>query len=133
MENVNIIDVNEELHIVYCRKAVRQLAIELGFGIADQTRIVTATSELARNIVQYAGQGKMSLFKVTSQSRKGIKILFEDDGPGLDPQKALTEGFSTRRGLGMGLPGSRKLMDEFELVSEEGHGTRVTTVKWLRE
>lgn len=131
MESVDIIEISEEFHILQCRKAVRQLAVEIGFNIADQTRVVTATSELARNIIQHAGHGKMTLYRFMNQARKGIKIIFEDDGPGFDPETALIEGYSTAQGLGMGLPGARRLMDEFELESKPGHGTKLTMVKWL--
>jgi serine/threonine-protein kinase RsbT len=131
LESISTIVISEDFHILQCRKAVRQLAVEIGFSVADQTRVVTATSELARNIIQHAGHGKMTLYRVSNQARKGIKIIFEDDGPGFDPVEALTEGFSTARGLGMGLSGARKLMDEFDLESEAGHGTKVTAVKWL--
>jgi serine/threonine-protein kinase RsbT len=112
---------------------MRDMAIEQGFGLTDQTRLVTAASELARNIVLYAGTGEMALSVIFRESRKGIKLVFEDNGPGLDVDEVLTPGFSTGKGLGMGLPGSKRLMDEFELQSEKDKGTTVTIIKWLRE
>lgn len=133
MESINTVKISEEFHIILCRKAIRELAVELDFSVADQTRLVTTVSELARNIVQHAGSGRMALFKITSGLRKGIRLLFEDNGPGVDPDEVLQDGFSTGPGLGMGLPGARRLMDEFKLESEKSHGTRITAVKWLRE
>lgn len=127
------VDIAEELDILACRKAVRDAAIKLGFGITDQTRLVTATSELSRNIVNFAGSGKMYISAVSSGSMKGMKVVFEDHGPGLDAEEAMTFGFSTGGGLGAGLPGAKKLVDEFELRSEEGVGTTVTISKWVRQ
>ena len=132
MENGTAILVTTELDIVSCRKAVRDLASELGLSIADQTRLVTAVSELARNIVQYAGKGSMSANVVHGALGDGIMVVFEDSGPGLDPEEALRPGFTSGKGLGMGLPGAKRLMDEFELRSAKGVGTTVTAVKWQR-
>jgi serine/threonine-protein kinase RsbT len=133
MESEVGLEIKAELDIVRCRRAARDMAVEIGFGIADQTRIVTAASELARNIVQYADSGKMLISVISTSSTKGIKMIFKDNGPGLDPDEAMTFGFSTSKGIGVGLPGSQRLMDEFEIQSEKGKGTRVTAIKWLRQ
>lgn len=132
MENEITIEITEEFDIVSCRKAVRDMAVKLVYSLADQTRMVTAASELARNISAYAGRGKMIMNVISRGQARGIKLVFEDRGPGLDTEEAITPGFSTSRGMGMGLPGAKKLMDEFELNSEKDKGTTVTVVKWMR-
>ena len=117
--------------IVATRQHGRQLAGQLGFSSSDQVLIATAISEIARNIVQYAGQGQVSCLVVTQGRRRGLAIVAHDEGPGIaDLAQALEDGYSTGQGLGMGLPGSRRLMDEFEVVSEAGKGTTVTMTKW---
>lgn len=117
--------------VVRARQAVRELARELGFGPVDQTRMTTAVSELARNIYQFAGKGLVTVF-VLEGDRKGIRIVCVDNGPGIpDIELAMSNGFSTRGSLGLGLPGSKRLMDEFKIASDPGEGTRVTITKWL--
>ena len=121
-----------ELDIVRAQKIIRNKAGELGFGITDVTRIITATSELARNISKYAGTGVMRYRKISVDSKTGIELLFEDNGPGIpDIDQAMQIGFTTAKGLGMGLPGAKKLMGEMELESEVGRGTKVTVRKWI--
>ena len=118
--------------IVTSRSAVKDMAREIGFGIVDQTKIATAVSELARNIVIYAGSGVVNVSAVMKNKRKGIEIICEDRGPGIeDVSLACKDGYSTSKGLGMGLPGSRRLMDEFDLKSEKGKGTIIMVRKWL--
>lgn len=109
------------------------MAATLGFRLIDQTRLATVTSELARNIVKYAGQGRMIAQPTSNaQGRQGIRLIFEDTGPGIpDIEAAMRDGFSTGRGLGKGLPGSRRLVDEFDIESDMGRGTRITIVRWL--
>lgn len=126
------VEITEELDIVRCRKVVRDIAVKSGFGLTDQTRLVTATSELARNIVNYAGEGKMNVTIISDCARKGIELVFEDEGPGFNPEDAINPGYSTSKGLGMGLPGSKRLVDDFELHSVTGKGTKITAIKWLR-
>lgn len=119
--------------IVQARQMGRELAAQLGFSAGDQTVIAAAISEIARNILMYAKRGEMRLRTVNDGSRHGLVVVAEDDGPGIrDVQRALQDGYSTSGGLGLGLPGARRLMDDFELVSEVGHGTRVTMKKWTR-
>ncbi|MDF5755763.1 anti-sigma regulatory factor [Spongiactinospora sp. TRM90649] len=119
--------------VVLVRQRVREAALDLGLSLVDQTKVVTAASELARNALVYAGGGRMRLHVVDEGRRRGIRLEFSDDGPGIpDIGKALTEGWSSGRGLGLGLTGSRRLMDDFDLVSTPGKGTVVTVTKWAR-
>jgi serine/threonine-protein kinase RsbT len=119
--------------IVVARGEVRALAAALGFRALDQTRLVTVASELARNIVKYAQRGRLIAQPTRSpQGRDGLRLIFEDSGPGIaDLESAMRDGFSTSKGLGKGLPGSRRLVDEFAIESTPGRGTRVTVVRWL--
>lgn len=122
----------EELDIVTARQAGRELCRSLGFNVVDLTRITTAISELARNIILYAGTGTISISTINNSDMVGIEIIAQDEGPGIaDVQKALTDGFSTSNGLGAGLPGVRRLMDEFEIKSGNS-GTTVRAVKWRK-
>ena len=119
--------------IVAARQAGRELAARLGFSRTDLTLIATAVSEVARNIVRFADSGEV-VIELIDQPRKGVRILARDTGPGIrDVEKALKDGFSTYNGLGLGLPGARRLMDEFAIVSEVGRGTTVTMTKWCGE
>ncbi len=125
--------VQSEGDIVLARRAVRDVALQLGFGATDVTRIVTASSELARNMVKYAGTGVMRWRGLDTQSLPGLEIQFEDRGPGIaDVEQALQEGYSSGNGLGMGLPGAKRLMDEMNIQSALGQGTTVTVRKWRR-
>ena len=114
------------------RKAVRERAIELGFSLVDQTKIVTAASELARNTLEYGLGGDLDMESLESDRGKpGLKLVFSDQGPGISNHKlALTDGYTSGSGMGMGLPGSKRLMSEFNLDSEPGKGTCVTVTKW---
>jgi serine/threonine-protein kinase RsbT len=123
--------INSDQDIVTARQKGRALAIEAGFSTGDATLIATAISELARNIVSYARKGEISLKQVYASSRQGILIVASDDGPGIrDIRQAMRDGFSTSGSLGLGLPGVRRLMDEFEIASEPGRGTIVKVKKW---
>jgi len=116
--------------VILARKRIRAITVEMGFSFLDQTRIVTAVSELARNIVVHAGEGRMSAYKL--KARPGIRLVFEDQGPGIaDLTLAMAEGYSFVGSLGLGLPGARKLSDEFKVRTASGAGTTVTIVKWL--
>ena len=117
--------------IVSARQKGRAMATELGFSSGDSTLIATAISELARNIVSYARKGQITLRGVQGSSRVGILIVASDDGPGIpDIRQAMRDGFSTSGSLGLGLPGVRRLMDEFEIASQPGRGTTVAVKKW---
>ncbi|WP_433136975.1 ATP-binding protein [Actinomadura nitritigenes] len=120
--------------VVRVRQLVRVAASAAGMSLVDQTKIVTAASELARNTLVYGGGGAVAIEQVTNPGgRAGIRITFRDEGPGIpDVDLALTDGWTSGSGLGLGLSGARKLADEFELDTETGRGTTVTVVKWAR-
>jgi serine/threonine-protein kinase RsbT len=125
--------IRSDFDIVLARAAARDMAKRLGFGAIDQARIATAVSELARNIFLYAGAGSVSVRPLEQQGRRGIEIVCQDKGPGIaDTATVMQDGYSTSRGMGVGLPGARRLMDEFDLRSEVGVGTTVTCRKWSR-
>ncbi|WP_208586058.1 anti-sigma regulatory factor [Gracilibacillus suaedae] len=127
------VQINKEWDIVGARQMGRELAKDLGFGTVDQARIATAISELARNIYLYAKKGKIAYETVEKMNQKGLKIIASDQGPGInDLSKVMEDGFSTSGGLGAGLPGVKRLMDYFDVVSEPGKGTTITTIKWVR-
>jgi serine/threonine-protein kinase RsbT len=126
--------IGSESDIVLARKVVRNAATTLGFGITDVTRIVTAASELTRNIYQYAGSGVMRWRSLSRDARVGLELVFEDSGPGIpDVAKAMEAGFTTGKGLGLGLPGAQRLMDEMTVQSHVSKGTTVEVRKWLRK
>lgn len=128
-----VIRIESEGDIVNARRIVRDAAGALGFGVTDVTRIVTASSELTRNIYRYAGSGEMQWRTIVRADGTGIELIFEDRGPGIaDLECAMKAGFSTSGGLGLGLPGSKRLMDELQIDSVVGRGTKVTIRKWLR-
>lgn len=117
--------------IVKVRQAVRTTAVRVGFNLVDQTKIVTATSELARNTLNYGGGGTVRLEVVQNGRSTGIRLTFEDQGPGIpDIEKALQDGFTTGTGMGLGLGGAKRLSDEFEIESAPGQGTRVRLLRW---
>ena len=125
--------VASEGDIVTARQRVRALAASLGFSATDQTLIALAVSEIARNIVTYATRGEVTLVEVGAGGRRGVQVLARDEGPGIaDIELAMRDGYSTTRSLGMGLPGARRVMDEFDIVSAPGRGTTIRMTKWLR-
>ncbi len=125
--------IESEGDIVIARRHVRNAATALGFGITDVTRIVTAASELTRNIYHYAGRGMMRWRKVAQDGRIGLELTFEDNGPGIaDIGRAMEAGYTTSKGLGLGLPGAKRLMDQMSVESEVGKGTTIQVRKWLR-
>ncbi|HET7657320.1 MAG TPA: anti-sigma regulatory factor [Bacillales bacterium] len=127
------VEVRNEWDIVKARQIGRDLAKELRFGTVDQARITTAISELARNIYLYAPGGEICLEAIELPERTGLKMTAKDNGPGIaDIRKAMEDGYTTSGGLGAGLPGVKRLMDEFTIHSEVGHGTEIVTTKWLR-
>jgi serine/threonine-protein kinase RsbT len=118
-------------HIVMVRQAVRQLATGLGFSLVDQTKIVTAASELARNTIQHGGGGTVLLETLNDAPRRGIRLTFEDQGVGIpDVTLAMKDGYTTNGGLGLGLAGAKRLTNEFSISSTPGQGTRVVIAKW---
>lgn len=127
------VEVKSEWSIVAARQAGRTFAKEIGFGSVDQARITTAISELARNIYLYAKKGQICIEKVVVVNKIGIKVQALDNGPGIkDLRKVMEDGFTTSGGLGAGLPGVKRLMDEFSIESNVGEGTTITAIKWLR-
>jgi serine/threonine-protein kinase RsbT len=117
--------------VVLVRQAVRKKSIALGFGLVDQTKVVTASSELARNTLDYGGGGTALLELVENGTRTGLRITFEDQGPGIpDLALALTDGYTTGHGMGLGLSGAKRLSNEFEIWSKPGEGTRVSILRW---
>ena len=133
MDNQSCVKIITEWDIVAARQLGRNVAKELGFGTVDQARITTAISELARNIYLYAGQGQICIEQTSEFSKKGLKIIAIDNGPGIpDIRKVMEDGFSTSGGLGAGLPGVKRLMDEFSINTVLGEGTDIQAVKWLR-
>ena len=120
-----------DMDVVGARQAVREWAKEIGLSVLDLTKVVTAASELARNTVVYGGGGSMSLEIVHDGGRKGLRVTFADRGPGIpDVERAMEDGFSTGGSLGMGLPGAKRLVDEFALTSSPECGTSVTILRW---
>jgi RNA polymerase sigma factor (sigma-70 family) len=127
------VPIQADADIVAARQAARELAARIGFSRTDLTLIATAVSEVTRNIVRFAGSGEI-VVEILEQPRSGVQVVARDTGPGIaDVEQALTDGYSTYDGLGLGLPGARRLMDEFAIVSEKGRGTTVTMTKWRAE
>jgi serine/threonine-protein kinase RsbT len=123
--------VSSDADLVVARRRGRALAEENGFSTSEATLVATAISELARNIVSYAGQGEILIGKVSGTRGAGIEVVARDSGPGIaDVKLAVHQGYSTSGGLGLGLPGVRRIMDEFDISSEPGKGTVITIVKW---
>jgi serine/threonine-protein kinase RsbT len=128
-----IVAIAGDQDVVRVRQAVRSAAVEAKLSLVDQTKVVTAASELARNTLTHGGGGRAELRSVANGRRAGIRVEFIDQGPGIaDLDQAFTDGFTTGGGLGLGLSGARRLVDEFEIETAPGEGTRVTVVKWSR-
>ncbi|WP_017653293.1 anti-sigma regulatory factor [Fortiea contorta] len=131
MQKTETVNIQSSGDVVFIRQAVRRLSVEIGFGLVDQTKIVTAASELARNTLDYGGGGTATLETLQEGRRRGLRLTFEDQGPGIpNIELALKDGFTTGGGLGMGLGGAKRLANEFEIQSVVGEGTRVTIVRW---
>jgi serine/threonine-protein kinase RsbT len=125
--------IDHDFDIVAARRKARELATQVGFSGSDLTIIATAISEVARNIVVYASRGEIVLSAVQRGPRRGVLVVARDQGPGIpDIPRAMRDGFSTGKSLGLGLPGAKRLMDEFEIASEVGKGTTITMRKWTR-
>lgn len=126
------IKITREEHIVTARLAARNQATFMGMSMLNKTRVATAVSELARNIYKYGGGGWMEIDIIENAGRKGLRCIFIDEGPGInDVELALSDGFTTGKGLGQGLPGSKRLMDEFMIDTGPGQGTRIEVIKWI--
>ena len=123
--------VRSEHDIVLARQIVRRLCVELSFGLVDQTKMVTAASELARNAVIYGGGGTMACEALQEGAKRGLRLTFKDDGPGIaDMSLAMKDGWTSGSGMGLGLSGAKRLVNDFELESAPGKGTRVTVARW---
>ena|ERR1700744_1603424 len=117
--------------VVIGRQRVRQLAVELRFSLVDQTKLVTAASELARNVLDHGKGGEMTIEVLSEGARSGIRLTFEDQGPGIpDIEQALKDGFTTGGGMGLGLGGSKRLVNDFSIESQVGKGTKITVARW---
>jgi serine/threonine-protein kinase RsbT len=129
--NSESLDIRTSEDVVAVRQAVRKKAVSLGLGLVDQTKVVTASSELARNTLDHGGGGTARLEILENDRRSGLRLVFEDQGPGIaDIEQALTDGFTTGGGMGLGLGGSKRLAHEFEIESQPGAGTKVSIVRW---
>ena len=123
--------VGSQEQVVLARNLVKKLAASLGFALTDQTKLMTAASELARNMVVYAGGGEMLLQELNDGLRKGVRLTFEDHGPGIkDIAQAMVDGYTTGGGLGLGLSGAKRLVQEFDIASTVGEGTRIIVTQW---
>jgi serine/threonine-protein kinase RsbT len=132
-EQAERIAIESDADVVTARQRARALAVGLEMPSTDQTLLATAISEIARNITAYAVRGEVLLDVVQDGGRRGVRVVAQDEGPGIeDLEKALTDGYTTGGGLGLGLPGARRLVDEFDIQTAPGQGTRVTLVKWTR-
>ena len=132
LEEVTRLPIRSGADVVAARQAARELAMQIGFTGSEVTVVAAAISEIARNIVDYAGHGEMTLQRADNNGRQGMMIVAEDQGPGIpNVAEAMRYGCASRRGNGVGLPGAKWLMDEFEIVSKPGKGTKVTMRKWL--
>jgi serine/threonine-protein kinase RsbT len=129
--NDEFITIISDASVMAARQKGRELAMAVGIAGSDLTLLATAISEIARNIVQYAGRGQIEFHLVMRGSKRGLMVIARDNGPGIaDIGQAMQDGFSTSRGMGMGLPGARRLMDDFDIVSEVGKGTTISMTKW---
>jgi len=130
-QELELIPIQSSSDVVVVRQRVRQRTTDLRFTLVDQTKLVTAASELARNALDHGKGGRMTMEILNGTSRVGLKLVFEDNGPGIpDIEQALKDGFTTGSGMGLGLGGSKRLVNEFAIESEVGKGTKVTVVRW---
>ncbi|GAA4341743.1 anti-sigma regulatory factor [Flaviaesturariibacter amylovorans] len=129
--NKDSLPIQKEQDVVPFRNRVKEYAVKIGMGLVNQTKLITAASELVRNMLKYAGGG-ITLIEVVSKGREsGVRLTFTDKGPGIkDIAQAMKDGFSTGKSLGLGLPGTKRLVSEFDIESEPGKGTKVTIIKW---
>lgn len=130
-QKTEVVPIRSSADIVLARQKVRAWSTELTFNLVDQTKMVTAASELARNTLDHGGGGSMTMEIINNGIRNGLRLIFEDQGPGIpDIERAMRDGFSTGSGMGLGLSGSRRLVNEFEIASNPGKGTRVVVTRW---
>ena len=131
--NKDVVKIKTEQDVVMFRQRLREHAQKIGMSVVNQTKLITAASELVRNILAYAGEGQAVIEIVSERLQTGIKVVFKDSGPGIaDINKAMQDGFSTGKSLGLGLPGAKRLVNFFDIQSKAGHGTTVTIIRWKR-
>ncbi len=130
-QKAEVLPIKDSSDVVFVRQRVRVWAIEFKLSLVDQTKLVTAASELGRNTLEHGGGGQLEIAEVLNGARKGIRLTFSDKGPGIaDIKQALTDGFTTKQGMGLGLGGSKRLVNEFDIKSAPGEGTTVTVIRW---
>jgi serine/threonine-protein kinase RsbT len=131
VQRSEVLPIKDSSDVVFVRQRVRVWATELKLSLVDQTKIVTAASELGRNTLEHGGGGQLEIAELINGVRKGIRLTFSDHGPGIEDVKlALTDGFTCKQGMGLGLGGSKRLMNEFEIKTAPGEGTTVTAIRW---
>lgn len=124
-------EIVREQDVVPFRNRIKEYAVKIGMSVLNQTKLITAASELVRNMLKYGGGGKVLIEVVSKGRENGIRLIFKDQGPGIpDIKQAMKDGYSTAKSLGLGLPGARRLVNEFDIQSEVGKGTTVTLIKW---
>ncbi len=129
--NKDILRITKDSDVVPYRNRVKEYAVKIGMSLVNQTKLITGASELVRNMLKYGGGGEARIEVITQGRNTGIRLVFTDQGPGIpDIKRAMTDGFSTGKSMGLGLPGTKRLMNEFDIQSEPGVGTTVTVVKW---
>jgi serine/threonine-protein kinase RsbT len=129
--NKEIMSIVREIDVIPFRNRLKEYAVRIGMSLVNQTKIITAASEIARNMLKYANGGKVVIEVVSKGKENGIRLIFKDQGPGIpDIKQAMKDGFSTGKSLGLGLPGTKRLVSEFDIISEVGKGTTVTVTKW---
>lgn len=129
--NKELMSIVKETDVIPFRNRLKEAAVKIGMGLVNQTKIITAASELARNMLKYGKGGKVSIEIVNRGRENGIRLIFKDEGPGISDLKlAMQDGYSTGKSLGLGLPGTKRLVSEFDIASEVGKGTTVTVIKW---
>jgi serine/threonine-protein kinase RsbT len=129
--NKDSMSISKDQDVVIFRNKVKEYATKIGMSLLNQTKLITAASELVRNMLKYANGGKVLLEIISNNGKSGVRLVFEDKGPGIkDIKQAMQDGFSTGKSLGLGLPGAKRLVNEFDIKSEPGKGTMVTIIRW---
>jgi serine/threonine-protein kinase RsbT len=131
--NKETIKITSEQDVLLFRQRLREYAQKIGMSVINQTKLITAASELVRNILAYAGEGQATVEVVSERLQTGVKVVFKDSGPGIaDVNKAMQDGYSTGKSLGLGLPGAKRLVNFFDIQTRVGHGTTVTIIRWKK-
>lgn len=126
-----VLQIQKEQDVILFRNRLREMAVRIGMNLVNQTKLITAASELVRNMLKYAGSGTATIEIISVDRKSGVRVIFEDKGPGIeDLRLAMQDGFSTSRSLGLGLPGAKRLVNEFNIKSVVGKGTTITIIRW---